>query len=343
MRLRDYLSNRKFILLLYLATALFTGIIISIEEEGSLINSTGLYVVEVSLVFLACYLTIDYILRRRHCNMLQKMMSMDTMDWINSMPVPFDTEQKIYHELLIKLYQDYNRRLDELNMKNREDLEFVTMWVHEIKTPIAASKLIIENSLDDPSEKTLYSIEDELDKIEDFIQMSLFYSRSNDFAKDYIINSISLEKVVQNCIKREYSGIMNKKLQLMMEKLDLSVDTDEKWLGFIIKQILDNAVKYSQPGTHIKIYTEQKEMENILYIEDEGVGIKKEDIGRIFDKNFTGMNGRRHYTSTGIGLYLSQKLARKLGHLITVASEEEAGTRFAIHFTKNSNIYWVRN
>jgi signal transduction histidine kinase len=259
------------------------------------------------------------------------------------MPEAFDTEQNLYHELLLKLYQDFNRRLDELNLKNKEDLDFVTMWVHEIKTPIAASKLIIENNLDDPSEKILYNIEDELDKIEDYIQMSLFYSRANDFAKDYIINSISLEKVVQDCIKREYSGIMNKKLQLILEKLDLIVDTDEKWLGFIIKQILDNAVKYSQPGGNINIYTEQKEKEDILYIQDEGIGIKKEDISRIFDKNFTGMNGRRQYTATGIGLYLGQKLAKKLGHLITVTSENEAGTRFAIHFMKNSNIYWVKN
>lgn len=132
---------------------------------------------------------------------------------------------------------------------------------------------------------------------------------------------------------------MNKKLQLIMENLDLIVDTDEKWLGFIIKQILDNAVKYSLPDSKIKIYAEQEEKENILYIEDEGVGIKKEDIGRIFDKNFTGINGRRQYTSTGIGLYLSQKLAKKLGHLITVTSEYEAGTKLAIHFAKFDNYF----
>jgi signal transduction histidine kinase len=318
--------------------SLFTGIIIYIEEADSLINSTGLYVVEVALAIFAFYLAIDFIMRRKHCHMLKKMLLMNNMDWVNSMPEPFDTEQNIYHELLLKLYKDYNQRLDELSMKSREDLEFITMWVHEIKTPIAASKLIIENSLDDPSEKTLYSIEDELDKIEDFVQMSLFYSRINDFAKDYTINSISIEKVVQGCIKREYSGIMNKKLQLIMENLDLIVDTDEKWLGFIIKQILDNAVKYSLPDSKIKIYTEQKEMENILYIEDEGIGIKKEDIGRIFDKSFTGINGRRQYTSTGIGLYLSQKLAKKLGHQLTVTSEYEKGTKFAIHFMRSRSI-----
>lgn len=341
MRLRDYLSDRKLLILLYLATSLFTGIIIYIEDAGSLINSTGLYVTEVSLALFAFYLIIDFILRRKHCRMLKKLLLMDNMDWVNSMPEPFDTEQNIYNELLVKLYQDYNQRLDELSIKSREDLEFITMWVHEIKTPIAASKLIIENSLDDPSEKTLYSIEDEIDKIEDFVQISLFYSRANDFSKDYIINSVSLEKIVNDCIKREYSGIMNKKIHLNMEKLDLSIDTDEKWLGFIIKQILDNAVKYSLPDNNIKIYTEQKEKENILYIEDEGVGIKKEDIGRIFDKNFTGINGRTQYSSTGIGLYLSQKLARKLGHLITVTSEYEAGTKFAIHFAKFDNYFNV--
>jgi signal transduction histidine kinase len=341
MKLRDYLSDRKFLILIYLVTSLFTGVTIYIEEAGSLITSTGLYVVEVSLAVFTIYLMIDFILRRKHYNMLKKMLLMDNMDWVNSMPESFSKEQIMYYELLVKLYKDYNKRLDELSIKSKEDLEFITMWVHEIKTPIAASKLIIENSLDDPSEKTLYSIEDELDKIEDFVQMSLFYSRTNDFAQDYIISSISLEKVIQGCIKREYSGIMNKKLQLSMENLDLIVETDEKWLGFIIKQILDNAVKYSQPDGKIKIYTEQKEKETILYIVDEGVGIKKEDIGRIFDKNFTGFNGRRQYTSTGIGLYLSQKSAKKLGHLITVTSEFEAGTKVAVHFAKFDNYYNV--
>ena len=233
-----------------------------------------------------------------------------------------------------KFYKDANEKLAEHHLKNAEDLEFITTWVHEIKTPIAASKLIIENNLSDPSEKVLFSIEDEIDKIEDFVQMTLYYSRANDFAKDYSINSITLSKIVEDCVKREYSSITNKNLSLHIDNLDIPIDTDEKWLGFIVKQILDNAIKYSSPCGEIKIYADIVENEVVLFIEDEGVGIKEEDIRRIFEKNFTGANGRRFYTATGIGLYLSQKLARKLGHFISVTSNYGYGTKMAIHFPK---------
>jgi signal transduction histidine kinase len=126
-----------------------------------------------------------------------------------------------------------------------------------------------------------------------------------------------------------------------MDTLNININTDGKWLGFIVKQLLDNAIKYSLPEKAIKIYTEQMEKEVILNIEDEGAGIKKEDIGRIFDKNFTGTNGRKLYNSTGIGLYLSQKLAGKLGHYITVTSKYDCGTCFSIHFPKENDYHDV--
>jgi signal transduction histidine kinase len=126
-----------------------------------------------------------------------------------------------------------------------------------------------------------------------------------------------------------------------MEALEQNINTDEKWLSFIVKQLLDNAVKYSLPAKTIKIYTKQTENEIILNIEDEGAGIRQEDIRRIFDKNFTGMNGRKLYNSTGIGLYLSQKLAEKLGHTITVTSKYGCGTCFSIHFPKENDYHDV--
>lgn len=341
MKLSDYLSDKKFLILLYSITSLFTGAVIYMGESVKLSESNGLYVVEISLLLFAIYLTIDFILKKKHYSILKEISLAQGLDWVNSLPSPMSAEQRIYNELLQKLYQDINKKLAEHHSKSIEDIEFVTMWVHEIKTPIAASKLIIENSLNDPSEKALYSIEDEIDKIEDFVQMTLFYSRAGDFAKDYIINSVSLNKIVKDCIKREYSSITNKNLNLHMDNLDFQIDTDEKWLGFIIKQILDNAIKYSLPGGEIKMYMEHIGNESTLIIEDAGAGIKEEDIRRVFDKNFTGGNGRKLYTSTGIGLYLSQKIARKLGHFITVTSDYGHGTKASIHFPKWNDYFEV--
>ena len=334
MKLWDYLKDKKYLILLYGIVMLFIGTIIYLQEAVPLSESNGLYVVEIAFTLFILYLIIDYMIIKKHYDLLIKAsQTTGNFDWINSIPGPQNSEQRIYQELLYKLYQDANIKLDEYSTKNAEDMDFITMWVHEIKTPIAATKLIIENGLDNPTEKVLYHIEDEIDRIEDFIQMSLFYSRANDFAKDYVLSSINLETIVKECIKREYSCITGKKLVLEMKNLDININTDEKWLAFIIKQLIDNAVKYSLPEKTIKIYVEQMEKEVILNIEDQGTGIKKEDIRRIFDKNFTGMNGRRLYNSTGIGLYLSQKLARKLGHTITVTSKYGCGACFSIHFT----------
>ena len=266
---------------------------------------------------------------------------MEGLDWVNSLPIAVSSEQRIYNELLQKQYQVINKKLSEHQTKSIENREFITMWVHEIKTPIAVSKLIIENSLDHPSEEVLYSIGDEIDKIEDFVQMTLFYSRTDDFAKDYIINSIELKKIVNECIKRVFSSITNKNLNLQLKNLDLQIDSDKKWLGFIIKQILDNAVKYSPSNGKISIYAESHQDERTLIIEDEGPGIKEEDIIRVFDKNFTGSNGRKYVTATGIGLYLSQKIARKLGHRITIASDSGKGTKLIIHFPHWNDFYDV--
>lgn len=339
MKLSEYLSDKRYLILLYTVVSLFTGAVIYMGESSKLLESTGLYVVEVSFLLFVIYLAIDFMIKKRYYNKLRKNSLNEGLDWVNSLPEPLSAEQRIYTELLQKLYQDANSKLAEHNEKSMEDLEFITMWVHEIKTPIAASKLIIENSLNLPSEKALYSIEDEIDKIEDFVQMTLFYSRSGEFSKDYIINSVNLDKVVKGCMKREYSRITNRNLKLNIDKLNFQIETDEKWLEFIIKQIMDNAIKYSSSGGEIKIYMEHMDNESILSIEDTGVGIQQQDIRRIFDKNFTGNNGRKFYNSTGIGLYLSQKLARKLGYLITVTSRYGHGTKVSVHIPKWNDYY----
>lgn len=334
MKLLNYLSDRKIPISIYIIVTLVTGSIIYMNETVDFLHSNGLYSVVLSFLFFGIYMSIDFYNKRTHFKKLIKIKDSSGIDWVNSLPPPMNEEQRIYSELLKKLYSDANLKLEEYRVKNIEDIEFITMWVHEIKTPIAASKLIIENSINHPTERNLYNLEDEIDKIENFVQMALYYNRVDDFSKDYIISSVSMDKVVKECIKREYSNIINKKLKLNMENLDKEIDTDGKCIEFIVKQVLDNAIKYSRQGGNIKIYIESREKETILNVEDEGIGIKHEDIKRVFDKNFTGFNGRKLYNSTGIGLYLSQKLAKKLGHHITIHSEFNHGTKVSIHFYK---------
>lgn len=341
MTLKDYLRDKKFLIMLYLTMFVFAGVVISIGEAVPFGRSNGLYVIEVAVFLFLVYLTIDFLCQKNYYQKLKKIAATEGLDWVNSLPAPNSSEQRIYHELLKTQYREINQKLSEFQAKSSEDTDFITMWVHEIKTPIAAAKLIIENSLNAPSEEVLYSLEDEIDKIEDFVQMTLFYSRADDFAKDYLICSTSLDKVVRECLKREYASITNKRLNLQLEQLDFLIDTDEKWLGFIIKQIVDNAVKYSYPAGKITICAEQHEAETVLIIADQGPGIKAEDIRRVFDKNFTGSNGRKFEAATGFGLYLSQKIAHKLGHQIAIASDHEKGTQVSVHFPVWNDYYDV--
>ena len=162
----------------------------------------------------------------------------------------------------------------------------------------------------------------------------LVFSRSNDFSKDYVISETAVNNVIKESVKK-HSIIFIRKHISFLNKIDdkLTVDTDKKWLAFIIDQIVSNALKYTKDGGMISFYTSKNHNEIVLTIEDDGIGINSEDIDRIFSKSFTGSNGRdNNLKATGMGLYLAKKLSTKLGHRLMVESEYGKGTKFHIYF-----------
>ena len=225
-------------------------------------------------------------------------------------------------------------KIQRLYEQKKDYEEFITSWVHQVKTPIAVSRLLIENNLNSPNKETLYSLEEELDKIENYIEQALYYSKIDDFSKDYLINEVGLDRLVKEAVKKQAKTFINKKINIEIENTDLVVTTDKKWLSFILDQVLSNALKYTSHGGRIKIHGLIEDKAQKLIIEDNGVGVKSEDLHRVFDKGFTGYNGRENYKSTGIGLYLSKKLARKLGHDITIESKYGEYTKVTIIFPK---------
>jgi signal transduction histidine kinase len=319
--------------------SLFTGSVIWLSENESLLESNGFYTILVSFFLFVIYLIADYLRINNHYFKLKKFLKSNGTDWIISIPPPYTAEQRVYTELLNKLKKDADEQLAVYNAKNAENIDFLETWVHEIKTPIAASKLIIENNLNQPTEKTLYDLSDEIDKIEDMVQTTLCYSHLNDFSRDCQIGRVNIEKVVHACIEREYSNITNKGIKLDIQDIDFEVNSDAKWLSFIIKQLVDNAVKYSRNNGTIQIGSKADKNGYVLFIRDFGMGIKEEDLRRVFEKGFTGFNGRKAYASTGVGLYLSQKLAAKLGHSITISSEPGKGTEVFLNFPKYKDFY----
>ena len=230
--------------------------------------------------------------------------------------------------------------------------EYIELWIHEVKIPIAASKLIIENNKNsnenisksnieiiNEKNEILTSISEELDKIENYTEQALYYARSNAVEKDYIISKTNLKEIVNNAILKNKTTLIKQKVSLNLDKLEQTeVYTDSKWSIFIINQIIQNAIKYSKKEARkLEIASKEKENKVILYIRDNGIGIKKGDIARVFEKGFTGENGRIiGQKSTGLGLYLCKKLCDKLGIGIELNSEKDKGTEVRIIFPKNS-------
>ena len=248
---------------------------------------------------------------------------------------PSFIEGKILKEVL----QDTGKSmLENVNYyKNiQEDYkEYIELWIHEVKIPIAASKLIIENNKNEITK----SIDEELDKVENYTEQALYYARSNAVEKDYIINKTNLKEIVNSSILKNKTTLLNEKVSIDITNLKSEeVYTDSKWATFIINQILQNAIKYSKSDDRkIEISSKEKNDKVILYIKDNGIGIKKGEITRVFERGFTGENGRIiGQKSTGIGLYLCKKLCDKLGLGIELNSEKGEGTEVRIIFPKNS-------
>ena len=214
--------------------------------------------------------------------------------------------------------------------------EYIELWIHEIKIPIAASKMVIENNKNEVTK----SIDEELNKVENYIEQALFYARSNTVEKDYYIRKVVLKEIVNESIKKNKSSLIQEKISINIHNLDIEVNTDNKWIVFILNQIIQNSIKYrKKEKSIIEIYANQGKENVILYVKDNGIGIRQGEITRVFEKGFTGTNGRlSNKKSTGIGLYLCKKLCNKLGIGIELNSVQNEGTEIRLVFPQSSYV-----
>jgi signal transduction histidine kinase len=300
-----------------------------------------LYINLVSLSFFIIYLTVRYIYYRNYYKSLADIVENKRDQIINRLPKPKSYEQILFHNVFSALYEEQSSKVQKLYEQKKDYEEFITSWVHQVKTPISVCRLLIESNSNSSNKETLYSLEEELDKIENFIEQALYYSKIDDFSKDYLINEVELERLVKEAVKKQAKTFIGKKINIEIQNTNLTVITDKKWLYFILDQVLSNSLKYTSDGGQIKIYGLTEDKAQKLVIEDNGIGIRSEDIGRVFDKGFTGYNGRENYKATGIGLYLSKKLAVKLGHDITVESKHGEYTKVTIIFPRLLDYFQV--
>lgn len=296
----------------------------------------------IPIVILGVYLIsiiIEYFTKRSFYNNL-----LDTMDRLDEkyliteiIKSPSFIEGKILKESLEQIDKSMAENVNKYKYMQEDYKDYIELWIHEIKLPIAASKMIVENNKNEVTK----SINEELDKVENYIEQALFYARSNTVEKDYYIRKCNLKDIVNESIKKNKNVLIQEKITINIHDVDMQVNTDNKWIVFILNQIIQNSVKYRKPNNNSEIEMHAKEgAENvILYIKDNGIGIKKGEITRVFEKGFTGTNGRmQNKKSTGIGLYLCKKLCDKLGIAIELNSVEDEGTEIRLVFPKSSYI-----
>ncbi len=241
-----------------------------------------------------------------------------------------------YQNIILKLEALQRARTNAHTKRERELSDFYTLWVHQIKTPIAALRLLLQTSPDD-----ITGMKGELFKIERYVDIILGYLRMEDMNQDLLLKHYSLEALVKQAVKKYSPLFIHSTLSLTLEHLSLSVLTDEKWLVFSLEQLLSNAIKYT-PSGGIRIYANAAPDDEILtttlVIEDTGIGIAPEDLPRIFERSFTGYNGRADKKASGLGLYLCKTILNRLGHEISITSKPQEGTRVTITFTENRRL-----
>lgn len=247
------------------------------------------------------------------------------------------TAECLEEELFCEILKDAGKSMVEnVNIYKRiqeEYKEYVELWIHEVKLPIATSKMIIENNRD----AVTNSIEEEITEIEAYVEQALYYARSSHVNKDYLVSECKVKTIVNEAVKQNRKSLIRRKIRIEMDIEDQTVLTDAKWCQFILNQIISNSMKYrKEADATIHFYAEERKECLVLCIQDNGIGIRKEEVERVFEKGFTGSNGHRTRKSTGIGLYLCKKLCDKLSLGITLTSEEGSGTLVKIIFPKSS-------
>ena len=240
-------------------------------------------------------------------------------------------------ELLCQALYEIDKSMNENVRIEKEQLldnkEYIEMWIHEVKRPLASLVLTLNNQKNILDRKT----KNILKRLEDYVDQVLYYVRSENAEKDYFIKEVDLSKVIKNVGIKNMDDLLDNKVEFIVDKTNYKVFTDSKWLEFILNQIINNSIKYKRniDNSYIKIYVKDNLDTTVLIIEDNGIGIKSSDIRQVFDKTFTGTNGREKTTSTGMGLYIAKNLCKKLGHKIEIESKENEYTRVFITFAKN--------
>ncbi len=245
------------------------------------------------------------------------------------LPPPENLIEEDYRQLIRALGEEKQRQASAMDLRMSDMQDYFTLWAHQIKTPIAAMRLILQTK----PENSAMEIEGELFRVEQYVEMVLNYLRLDSDSTDFVFRTCALDDIIRQCVRKYAKQFIRKRIRLEYEGTALQVLTDEKWLCFVIEQILSNALKYTSAGS-IRIFTQGE----TLVIADTGMGIAPEDLPRVFEKGYTGYNGRTDKKATGIGLYLCKRILNRLGHEISISAQVGKGTRVSIDLSREETV-----
>lgn len=338
MKIKEYMKDRFVsMFLFFLLSVIIFFFLIMFKVSYALLVAIGIVI----LLFGIVLFFYDFYRKRAFYNdFLSKLEQLDKKCLITELiDEPNFLEGKLLSDALYEIDKSMYEEIHEYKKNIDNFKEYIEMWIHEVKIPIASTTLILHNHKPDSDKK----IKEQINRIENYVEQVLYYVRGENSEKDYLIKECNLEKIINSVVKKNKDSLLYKKIVIEIEEINQRVLSDNKWMEFIVNQIVSNSIKYSkETGGKVTFRTKEYKSSLILEIEDNGIGIDKKEINKIFDKSFTGENGRIMASSTGMGLYLVKKLCDKLGHDIRITSKKGEFTKVCINF-KNDNFYKVLN
>ncbi|MGN1182017.1 MAG: sensor histidine kinase, partial [Faecalibacillus sp.] len=318
MKFIDYMKDKLYAIILFFMSyfiLLLIFLVFHLKIQAIIACSFVLY------VFFILVIAIDYLRKKDFYNHL--IINIERLDKaylvLETLKKPSFYEGKLIVSAMYEINKSMAENVKTFEKQMNSFKEYIEMWIHEVKIPISSLVLMAHNH------KTQFDLKsrEQIRRIENYVEQVLYYVRSENAEKDYLINEISLEKVINQIAIKNKDDFLENKIDFLVEDVDFTVYSDSKWLEFMLNQIINNSIKYkSGHQPFIQIKGKEKKNKIILTIKDNGIGIAASDLSRVFDKSFTGINGRKQAKSTGMGLYICKNLCKKLGHQIQIESKQ---------------------
>lgn len=332
MSFSNYLKDKLYTIVLSLiAFGILLLIFFAFKVDSGVIIASSFVLV----ILFVCLFLIDYLRKKKfYTDLLSNIEALDKSYLVlETLVKPEFYDGKLLYQALYEINKSMSENVNSIKEQWDDFKNYIEMWIHEVKIPLATLILISNNHKDKFDKK----VRTQLKRLEDYVDQVLYYARCENAEKDYLIKETDLSKVVKNVGLKNMDALLENKIDYNVDNTNVKVLTDSKWLEFILEQIVNNSIKYKRniDNSYIKIFVRDEKNKTTLIIEDNGLGIKESDLKQVFDKTFTGENGRIKGKSTGMGLFIAKNMCEKLGHKIKIESALNEYTRVYISFAKD--------